>query len=100
MLSLHRRRIDVTPAQGSVLSSIGAHVDSAIAAVIADAIHGDMVHYGPVVDIVNAGYVHAIDVPVVVKITTAPVSALVTVTGIAEAVVDAGAGPVRLRAAL
>ena len=89
MPGLHRRGSDVAPAQGSFLSSIGARVDSAIAPVIADAIHGDIVHYGPVVDIVNASYVHAIDVPVVIKITTAPVSALVAVTGITEAVVDA-----------
>jgi hypothetical protein len=89
MLGLHRRRSDVAPAQGSFLSSIGARVDSAIATVIADAIHSDVIHYGPVVDIVNASYVHAIDGPVVIKITTAPASALVAVTGITEAVVDA-----------
>ena len=89
MPGLHRRGSDVAPAQGGFLSSIGARVDSAIATVIGDAIHGDIVHYGPVVNIVNVGYVHAIYVLVVIEITTAPVSAVVAITGITEAVVDA-----------
>src|ERR1035438_2043509 len=89
MLGLHRGRGDVALAQGSFLSSIGARVDSAVATVIGDAIYGHVVHYGPVVNIVNVSYVHAIDGLVVIEITTTPVSALVAVTGITEAVVDA-----------
>lgn len=79
----------MAPAQGGFLSSIGARVDSAIAAVIADAIHGGVVHHGGVIGVMDVSYVHLIDGPVVIKITTAPVSARVAVTGITEAVVDA-----------
>ncbi len=89
MLSLHRCWSDVALAQGRFLSSIGARVDSAVAAVIADAVHGDIVHHGFVIDIVYVGYVHTVDVLVVIKIATAPVSALVAVACITETIVDA-----------
>src|ERR1035437_144881 len=89
MPSLHRSRIDVPLAQGSFLGSIGTRVDAAIATVIADAIHGDVIHYRGVVDIVDVSYVHAIDGTVVIKISTTPASAFIAVTGITVAVVDA-----------
>ncbi len=88
MPGLHLRGSDVAPAHGGFLSGIGARVDSPIATVIGDAIHGDMVHYRSAVNIVNAAYIHAIDVPVVIKITTAPVAAFIAVAVVAVTVID------------
>ncbi len=89
MLSLHRCWSDVAFAQGRLLGSGWPGSNSAGAAVVADAIDGNIVHYGFVVDIVYVGYVHTVDALVVIKITTTPVSSLVAVTCITETIVDA-----------
>ncbi len=89
MLSLRRRWSKVPLSQGRFLRSIGMGFDSAMATVIADAIYSDVVHYCPVVNVVDLSHVHAIDGAVVIKISTVPVSAFIAVTVVAVTVVDA-----------
>ena len=72
----------------SLLLAIRTHIHAAASAVITHAIHGVMIDDGSVVH-VDVGDGHVIDATVVVEPAITPVPALVAVTEVSEAVVDA-----------
>ncbi len=92
MLGLHRSRTDVSLACCSFLGSTGPGIDSSLSAVVANTIHGVVNHRG-VVGVVNVGDVYAIHGSVIVKISTVPITALIAVTVVAIAVVNAAIEP-------
>ena len=89
MLGLHRGCRGVLLVGRSLFLSSRAGGNSTSAAVIADMVHRGDVDYGFVVNIVNVRDVHIIHRGVVEEGAVIPISASVTDTAIAEAVVDA-----------
>src|SRR5581483_9513263 len=63
--------------------------DAAVAAVVADPVHRDVVDHGGVVGVVDVGDVDVVDAAVVPEVAVAPFAAVVAVAGVAVAVVDA-----------
>jgi hypothetical protein len=85
---LHAGGLEVMFVIPSLLFVSGTSVDSAMAAVIADAIDGDVVDHGAVVD-VDIGDVDVVDGAVVVEVMTSPVAAGIAGANVAESVVHA-----------
>jgi hypothetical protein len=75
-------------AEGGNLGGTGTHIEAASAAVIGDtAVIGD--YDCAVVDVGDVDHVNAVDGAVVVEVVAVPITAIVAVAGVAEAVVDA-----------
>jgi hypothetical protein len=79
----------VLPACRCLFCCRRASGNSTGAAVVADAVHGGIVDYRRVVNVVNVGDVHVVHRTVVVKLSVLPTSALIADTAIAKAVIDA-----------
>ena len=81
---------DAGAAVGCDLGGLRAYVDAATTAVVGDAVDGGVVDDDrAVVDVGDASDIDAIHGAVVVEVISIPVAAVVTHTGVAEAVVDA-----------
>src|SRR5262249_28059855 len=80
---LRRYRSDVTLAGNIFLLAGRTDVDSAIAAVVADAIDDSLVNDGRVIHILHDGDVHVVDGTVVVEMTAIPTAAFVAVAEVA-----------------
>src|ERR1039458_4959046 len=87
MLSLSRYRRDMSLTRRSLVFRPRTRVDSTVATVIADVVLV-VVPHGGVVNIVNVGDVHVVHGTVVEKVSAVPTPAFVTLTEIAEAVID------------
>src|SRR5208283_776357 len=87
MLSLSRYRRNMSLTRRSLVFRSRTRVDSTIAAVVTDAVHV-VVDHGGVVDIVNVGDVHVVHGTVVEKVSVIPTSTFITLTEVAEAVID------------
>jgi hypothetical protein len=85
---LHAGGLEVMFVIPSLLFVSGTSADAAMAAVIADAIDGDVVDHGAVVD-VDVGDVDVVDGAVVVEVMTSPISAGVAGAHVAESVIHA-----------
>jgi hypothetical protein len=73
------------------LGSTSLH--SSGASVVSDALRVVVVDDRLVVHIVNVGYIHVVDSSVVVKLSTFPASAIVSIAGIAVAIVNTAIEP-------
>src|ERR1039458_2880065 len=87
MLSLNRYRRDMSLPRRRLVFRPWTRADSTVAAVIADVVLV-VVPHGGVVNIVHVGDVHVVHRTVVEKVSAVPTPAFVTLTEIAEAVID------------
>src|SRR5208337_5302395 len=87
MLNLSRYRRDMSITPRSLFLRGRAHIDSTVAAVVADMVLVVVSHVG-VVNIVDVRNVHVAHGPVVEKVSVIPTPAFKTRTEIAEAVID------------
>src|SRR5215469_14804387 len=88
MVALRVGRFKVAFAIPRFLLAVRAGVDSAAAAVVADAVHGHVVDDGLVVH-ANVGDVDVVHGAVVVEVAVSPIAAFITVAEVAVAVVHA-----------
>ena len=88
VLDLHTGGLEMAFSSPSLLIAIRTSIDSAVAAVIADAIHGDIVDHGSVVDM-NVVDPDIVDAAVVEEVPTSPVSAGIAGANVAESVIHA-----------
>src|SRR5579864_5254509 len=88
MLSLSSDGWDVSLPCNLFLLRRGTRRDSSVAAVVADPVHGCVIDYGGVVNVVNVGDVDVVDGTVVEKASAFPASAFVAFTEVAESVND------------
>src|SRR5579863_2476025 len=89
MLGLHRSCRRVLLVHRSLFRSCRTSGNSTLAAVIADVIHSGFIDHGLAVNIGNVGLVYVIHRAVVIEASIVPISAPITYTTVAEAVVDA-----------
>jgi hypothetical protein len=88
MLRLNVRKVEATLAKCALLFGTRMHIDSACAAVVTDALHGDVVYDCSVVDM-NVGDRHVGHATVIEKSATSPIASCVASAEISEAVVHA-----------
>src|SRR5580692_6288476 len=93
MLHLSRRGGLMRGACCCLFCASRARSDAALSAIKAYPVDRGVVHDRLCIGVVNVGDVHMADCGVVVEMVTLPVSALVPLTKIAEAVVDAAVEP-------
>lgn len=89
MLDLRRGSGDVVPSLGGQLLRRRPRLNSVRTTVVADAVDVQIIDDGLVVHVVHIGDVYVIDCTVVVEVTATPVSAVITETRIAKAIVNA-----------
>src|ERR1019366_373177 len=87
MLSLSGYRRDMSLTRHRLVFRPWTRADSAVATVVADVAH-IVVHHAGVINIVDVGDVHVVHGTVVKKVSAVPTPAFVTLTEIAEAVID------------
>ena len=88
VLDLRRHRRSAGSAEGCDLCRPRPDVNAAATAIIRNA-RPVVDHHGAVVDVSNVDDVNAVDRAVVVEVVAVPVAAIVAITGVTEAVVDA-----------
>lgn len=88
MLSLCGYRSDMFLVDRSFLLSGRPSGDPTGTAVVADPVHRRIIDHGGVIGVVNVGDVHVVHRTVVGELSVVPAPALVTLTGVAVAIVD------------
>jgi hypothetical protein len=88
VVSLKVSGLEVAFAAPPFLFVGGAGADSAVSAVVADAVHRNVIDNGLVVD-VNVGDGHVVYGPVVIEVAVSPIATFITVPKVAESVVHA-----------
>ena len=87
MVALQVGRFEMMLARPIFLLARWTGIDSAAASAVADAVHGDVIDDGLVVD-VNVGDVDVVHGAVVVEMAVPPVSAFIAVADVSEAIID------------
>lgn len=89
VLTLDRSGIGMTPLFGSQLLLRGTGLHAVRASVVGNAIVAVVVYNGLVINVVNVRYIHVVDGAVVVELVALPAAAIISVTRIAVAVINA-----------
>src|SRR5258708_33782952 len=89
MLSLSRHRWKMSLVRDSQFFGRGARVDSAFAAIVANAVDRNIRGCGGFVNVVNDGDIHVVDYHVVIEMPVLPMTSFVPSAEVAEAVNDA-----------
>jgi hypothetical protein len=89
MLSLSRHRWKVSLVRDGQFFGRGARVDSAFAAIEANAVHRNILGGRGFVNVVNEGDIHVVDYHVVIEMPVLPMASFVPSAEVAEAVNDA-----------
>src|SRR5664279_3864807 len=93
MLGLSRHRWNMSLRRSSLLGSSRTRVDPAIAAVVTNAVHLGIVDCCCVINIVNVRNINIVHCAVVVEAVVLPAAALVALSEVAVAVINATIEP-------
>ena len=88
VLSLSAYWRDVSLTLRSLFLPRRTRIDTTVAAVVADAIHGPVVDHGRVVNVAYVGHVHIVHRAIVEKTVVVPPPAFISIAEVAEAIID------------